>query len=89
MTARRSSALRCPYCGTPCRIIETNKTGRGVYVAVRRRRHCPKCAHRFTTFELPEDAGGKALGSRFPSVGRALQLVSDMRRVITELGEDK
>jgi hypothetical protein len=92
VVARKSpspTALRCPYCGTPCRIIETRKVGRGIYVAIRRRRGCPRCSHRFTTYELPEDAGAKPIGSRFPSVARALQLVADLRRVIGELGEDR
>lgn len=87
-TTRRTSALRCAHCGTPSRVVETAKVGRGIYVAVRRRRECPKCTVRFTTFELPEDAGPKPLGTRFSSVARALQVVADLRRVIGELRED-
>jgi transcriptional repressor NrdR len=39
----------CPDCDTPTRVIETRRAGDGA--AVRRRRACPRCGQRFTTFE--------------------------------------
>ncbi|UCF21369.1 MAG: transcriptional repressor NrdR [Gemmatimonadota bacterium] len=46
--------MRCPYCGhTKNRVIDsrTSREGR----AVRRRRECQDCEHRFTTYEVVED----------------------------------
>lgn len=87
MVTRRTSALRCAHCRTPTQVVQTAKVGRGIYEAVRRRRECPKCKRRFSTFELPEDAGPRVLGKRFSRVARALQVVADLRRVIGELKE--
>lgn len=41
----------CPACESPTRVSET-RAAPGA--AVRRRRHCPACGHRFTTFERLE-----------------------------------
>jgi transcriptional repressor NrdR len=42
----------CPSCSRPTRVAETRSARGGR--AVRRRRHCPSCGHRFTTFERVE-----------------------------------
>src|ERR687896_129045 len=42
----------CPACAGPTRVAETRSADRGR--ALRRRRHCPGCGHRFTTFERLE-----------------------------------
>jgi transcriptional repressor NrdR len=42
--------MRCPYCGsTDSQVKDSRPTDDGV--AIRRRRSCPGCAGRFTTFE--------------------------------------
>jgi transcriptional repressor NrdR len=41
----------CPACDSPTRVSETRSARAG---AIRRRRHCPACGHRFTTFERLE-----------------------------------
>lgn len=41
----------CPACDSPTRVSETRSAPAG---AVRRRRHCSACGHRFTTFERLE-----------------------------------
>jgi len=42
--------MRCPYCQEgDSRVIDT----RGVGNAIRRRRECPQCGQRFTTYERP------------------------------------
>jgi transcriptional repressor NrdR len=44
--------VNCPRCDSPTRTLET----RGASNAVRRRRECSSCGHRFTTYEraVPE-----------------------------------
>jgi transcriptional repressor NrdR len=46
----------CPSCRTPTRVLESRRAPDGD--AVRRRRECPRCGRRFTTFERrdPEPA---------------------------------
>ncbi|MQA76194.1 MAG: transcriptional repressor NrdR [Solirubrobacterales bacterium] len=46
--------MDCPRCHRPTRVLESRRADGGA--AVRRRRECPACAHRFTTFER-SDAG--------------------------------
>ena len=46
--------MNCPRCDSPTSILETRKAEGGA--ALRRRRECTKCGHRFTTYEraVPE-----------------------------------
>jgi transcriptional repressor NrdR len=46
--------VHCPRCNSPTSILETRKAEGGD--ALRRRRECTKCGHRFTTYEraVPE-----------------------------------
>jgi transcriptional repressor NrdR len=45
--------MRCPQCGNPdSRVINSRSSQKGT--AIRRRRECPGCATRFTTFETIE-----------------------------------
>jgi len=46
--------MNCPRCDASTRTLETRRTPEGD--AVRRRRECPSCGHRFTTYEraVPE-----------------------------------
>jgi transcriptional repressor NrdR len=44
--------MHCPSCQAETRVAETRAAERGL--AVRRRRHCPGCGQRFTTFERRE-----------------------------------
>jgi transcriptional repressor NrdR len=45
--------VHCPRCDSPTRTLETRRVPDG---AVRRRRECTECGHRFTTYEraVPE-----------------------------------
>ncbi|HEY7267007.1 MAG TPA: ATP cone domain-containing protein [Solirubrobacterales bacterium] len=45
--------MHCPRCDSPTRTLETRRVPDG---AVRRRRECTECGHRFTTYEraVPE-----------------------------------
>lgn len=46
--------MKCPVCGTPdSRVIETRSTDEGR--VNRRRRECPECQGRFTTYERIEE----------------------------------
>jgi transcriptional repressor NrdR len=46
--------VNCPRCDSPTSILETRKAEAGA--ALRRRRECSSCGHRFTTYEraVPE-----------------------------------
>jgi len=47
--------MRCPKCkNLETRVIDSRLTDD--HQAIRRRRECEKCGHRFTTFERPEFA---------------------------------
>ncbi|WP_324670253.1 transcriptional regulator NrdR [Geochorda subterranea] len=46
--------MRCPFCSEPdTRVIDSRLTEEGA--AVRRRRECPRCGRRFTTYERVEE----------------------------------
>ncbi|MFH0941751.1 MAG: transcriptional regulator NrdR [Chloroflexota bacterium] len=46
--------MKCPYCGEPdSRVIDSRQANQGV----RRRRECPACSARFTTYERPQRPG--------------------------------
>jgi transcriptional repressor NrdR len=42
--------VNCPHCDSPTKTLETRRVPDG---AVRRRRECTSCGHRFTTYERP------------------------------------
>lgn len=44
--------MLCPRCHSPSRVLESRRVDDGG--ALRRRRQCPACAHRFTTYERRE-----------------------------------
>lgn len=41
--------MECPSCARPTRVLESRRADDGA--ALRRRRACPECGHRFTTYE--------------------------------------
>ena len=48
--------MRCPYCHAPdSRVIDSRELSGGS--TIRRRRTCPNCGRRFTTYERVESAG--------------------------------
>jgi len=48
--ARYAAGMRCPICGgDETRVIDSRPADQGT--AIRRRRQCPECGHRFTTYE--------------------------------------
>ena len=59
--------MTCPSCQAPTRVLESRPAEGGT--AIRRRRSCPGCGHRFTTYERSEPAGAyvrKRGGERAP-----------------------
>ena len=44
--------MRCIECGSETRVIDSRRLKNGT--VIRRRRKCPKCFRRFTTYELTE-----------------------------------
>ena len=43
--------MRCPFCGNPdTQVLDTRSSTEAS--SIRRRRKCPKCDKRFTTYEL-------------------------------------
>jgi transcriptional repressor NrdR len=51
-TASRICHVLCPHCEEPTKVLESRSAAAGT--TVRRRRHCPSCGHRFTTYERYE-----------------------------------
>lgn len=50
--------MKCPACHrSPVRTLETRGLRLGTQDAVRRRRECPGCGHKWTTVELPAPTG--------------------------------
>ena len=48
--------MKCPYCSADDdRVVDSRLAEDGI--AIRRRRECAACSHRFTTFERIEEAG--------------------------------
>jgi len=49
-------AMKCPYCHTgDSRVTDSRELGGGT--SIRRRRECPNCGRRFTTYERVEGSG--------------------------------
>ncbi|TDR94100.1 transcriptional regulator NrdR [Enterovirga rhinocerotis] len=82
--------MRCPFCGNPdTQVRETRTSEDGV--AVRRRRSCPDCSGRFTTFErvqlreltVVKRSGRKVLFDR-DKLGRSIEVALRKRAVEPE-----
>ena len=45
--------MKCPYCGSESKVLDTRTLGEGA--TIKRRRECLECQKRFNTFEVLED----------------------------------
>jgi transcriptional repressor NrdR len=82
--------MRCPFCGNPDSQVKDSRPAEDGN-AIRRRRHCPKCGARFTTFEriqLRELTIIKKSGKRAPfdrdKLARSVQIALRKRPVEPE-----
>jgi hypothetical protein len=57
--------VRCSSCNEPTRVIDSRPRDDG---AIRRRRECVACGHRFTTEEWDRDAADRFIGE-VPEIG--------------------
>lgn len=79
--------MRCPFCGNPDTQVKDSRPAEDGN-AIRRRRQCPSCAARFTTFErvqLRELTVLKKSGRRVPfdrdKLSRSIQLSLQKRNI--------
>ncbi len=79
--------MRCPFCGNPDTQVKDSRPAEDGN-AIRRRRQCPSCAARFTTFErvqLRELTVLKKSGRRVPfdrdKLNRSIQLSLQKRNI--------
>jgi len=79
--------MRCPFCGHPDTQVKDSRPAEDGN-AIRRRRQCPSCAARFTTFErvqLRELTVMKKSGRRVPfdreKLSRSIQLAAQKRNI--------
>lgn len=82
--------MRCPFCGDDETMVKDSRPTED-NTAIRRRRHCPNCGSRFTTFErihLRELAVIKKSGARVPfdrdKLTRSIELAIRKRPVDSE-----
>ncbi|MFS2317731.1 transcriptional regulator NrdR [Maricaulis sp. D1M11] len=82
--------MRCPFCGNPDTQVKDSRPAEDGN-AIRRRRQCPGCAARFTTFErvqLRELTVVKKSGRRTPfnreKLNRSIQLSVQKRNIETD-----
>lgn len=82
--------MRCPFCGNEDTQVKDSRPSED-NSAIRRRRHCPNCGGRFTTFEriqLRELTVVKSNGKREPfdrdKLVRSMQIALQKRGVETE-----
>ncbi len=52
MIVKRTDNLKCPACSSSTKVLESREISDST--AIRRRRECKDCEHRFTTYERPE-----------------------------------
>lgn len=45
--------MRCPKCGSDTKVTDSRERMKGIY----RRRICPKCGHKFSSYEFVSDRG--------------------------------
>jgi transcriptional regulator NrdR family protein len=57
------------HCGTDTKVVDSRPIGGGV---VRRRRHCPYCRERYTTYEIAEEE---------------YKQLSAVRRILSKIGK--
>lgn len=69
--------MNCPKCDSPTGIVES----RIVFEGKRRRRLCPQCKHRFTTYERADDEGTR-YGALSRKVDNTLQVLEFMQHNI-------
>ncbi len=79
--------MRCPFCGNPDTQVKDSRPAEDGN-AIRRRRQCPACAARFTTFErvqLRELSVMKKSGRRVPfdreKLSRSIALAAQKRHI--------
>lgn len=82
--------MKCPFCGKPDTQVKDSRPSEDG-LTIRRRRHCPDCSSRFTTFErvqLRELTVIKSDGERRPfdrdKITRSIQLAVRKRPVTPE-----
>jgi transcriptional repressor NrdR len=66
-------SLACPKCSTPTEVKDSRPTGNGS--AIRRRRKCPSCGWRFTTFETTDDPD---VADAMKAFGRAVMTIREL-----------
>jgi len=52
LIVKRTDNLKCPTCSSSTKVLESREISDST--AIRRRRECKDCEHRFTTYERPE-----------------------------------
>lgn len=77
-------SFRCARCDGETVVKDSRSTHVGKFNAVRRRRECLRCSHRFSTFETHEDmrtdikkiaAAQNALAAASAGISRAIKVV--------------
>lgn len=71
------SLLPCPSCYAGQTKVKDSRLSREPIMSIRRRRHCPLCGYRWTTFEVGEEMMSK--------VHRLARLLGRVRRDLNEL----
>ncbi len=83
--------MRCPFCANPDTQVKDSRSAEDG-TAIRRRRHCPKCGARFTTFErvqLKELTVVKRSGRKQPFMREKLMKSIDIACQKRELETEK
>lgn len=84
-------SFQCAGCGNRDTIVKDSRpTHVGKFSAIRRRRKCLKCGHRFSTFETHEDmrtdikkiaAAQNALAAASAGISRAIKVVGPAEEI--------
>ena len=74
--------FRCPACSYRMNVIDSRATKLNDRQAVRRRRHCPNCNTRITTYEI---AGAQDVEDLRFSLGRIMSMARMARSALVTL----
>ncbi len=78
--------MRCPECGEKKTHVFDSRHGgtRFGFESVRRRRECPVCHHRFTTYEV-HDSGLEDIDKLLKNVSRVTQASEEIADIVKDI----
>lgn len=79
-----SSTFPCPKCSGEITAVVDTRAAAGVRAAVRRRRRCLACSHRFTTYEQSSEDGGGHFTAQLDALAKQAEAILAQSQVLLQ-----